>query len=307
MPPSSARTVLSSSIRSQSCVTGARRTFTSTPAALQAGVGPESPKYIDVPQAPQRTADWSPVVKGALPVPRNIFINRSELPKDSPEFLEAATPEPTKTTAARGVDAPRIAYRQRLASLRRHHYRESVLRLRERKTKADTYLARRGAARQAEQRELVSLPEREDERLTNPSITQSVRDILSGKQASLTEADIQAKKENIRVREAVKALHRKDQLHTLYMHARSFIVTEEQFDKTLEEVFGTEEKPASFSRYAEHQGRSIWARDRPMNTAEMLDESQGRGRAALSRTEGFVHTTRDRIQKIAEELTGGKI
>ncbi|KAK7707401.1 hypothetical protein SLS57_009271 [Botryosphaeria dothidea] len=306
MPPSNARAVLSSSIRCRACVnaTVARRAFASSPASRS--VGPESPRYIEVPKPLQQTAPYHPVVKGSLPVPRNVFVTRSERKKETEEFINAATPEPTKTAHLSGRHAERLAWKQRLSALRRRNLREGVTSLHKRKQTMDQYLAKRGEQRQNEQKRLINQPPRDDEVFTNPSVSKAVRDFLSGAYNTTPEKEVERQRAALEQREAVKSMERKDALHTLYVHARDFIVTEDQLSKVIDDTFGTDDNLPGFSPNAS-QGRSIWARDAPLSTAEMLANNQGRSTSSEYRNASSEPITRRRIQKIAEELTGGKI
>ncbi|KKY15209.1 hypothetical protein UCDDS831_g07750 [Diplodia seriata] len=309
MPPSHARTALSSSIRCNACVNSsvARRAFASEPASRQ--VPPESPRYLEVPKPPQQTAPYTPVIKGALPVPRNIFINRSRLEKDSKEFLDNATPEPSAAALPTGLHADRLAWKQRLAALRRKNLREGVTSLHRRKQKSDSYLAKRGAQRQNQQLSLINEPPRDDEVFTNPSVSKVVRDFLSGgyNTAAVSPERVAEKKAAVARREAEKSEHRREALHTLYLHAREYIVTEEQLSKAIEDTFGTEDNLPGFAAGNSREGRSIWARGSLLNTTQMLATDQGRSDKAVSRKGTTEEVTQNRIHQIAEELTGGKI
>ncbi|EOD49066.1 hypothetical protein UCRNP2_4175 [Neofusicoccum parvum UCRNP2] len=307
MPPSNARALLSSSIRCHTCANAsvARRTFTSSSASRQ--VGPESPKYIDVPKPPQQTAPYTPVKKGSLPVPRNIFVTRSQFDKTSEDFIKNATPEPSQDVAPSGPHAERLAWKQRLSALRRRNLREGVISLDKRKKRTDEYLAKRGAERQAEQKRLINKPPRDDEVFTSPSVSRAVREFLSGAYDTAPKKNVGRKRAAFARQEVAKAEARKSALHTLYMHAREYIVTEEQLSKTIEETFGTEDDLPGFSEFNSKTGRSIWAKDAPLNTAEMLAKSKRQGSKAMDRAYDYSSPTQKRIQRIAEELTGGKI
>lgn len=308
MPPSHARTALSASIRCNACVNSsiiARRAFASSPASRQ--LGPESPRYIEVPKAPQQTAPYTPVVKGSLPVPRNIFINRSRLEKDSKEFLDNATPEPSSAAPPRGLHADRLAWKQRLSALRRKNFREGVTSLHRRKQRTDDFLAKRGTQRQNQQLSLINQPPRDDEVFTNPSMSKVVRDFLNGAYYTTPKENLASKKAAVARREAAKTEHRKGALHTLYLHAKEYIVTEDELSKAIDDTFGTDDNLPGFAAANSRQGRSIWARGELLNTAEMLATNQGRGNKALPRNSSPEIVTRNRIHRIAEELTGGKI
>lgn len=244
-----------------------------------------------------------------MPVPRNVFINRSQLDKASKEFIDAATPEPSKEALPTGPHAERLAWKQRLSALRRRNLREGVTSLHQRKQKMDQYLSSRGAQRQHEQNRLINQPPRDDEVFTNPSVSKAVLDFLNSSRIdhSQDQKEVERKKLRVSSREAIKSDLRRSALHTLYLHAREYITTEEQLSTTIDETFGFEGNLPRFSPYSSAQARSIWARDAPPTTAMLLGKQQGQSRTALDANEGYLTPTQKRIQRIAEELTGGKI
>jgi len=111
--------------------------------------------------------------------------------------------------------------------------------------------------------------------------------------------------ERVAARAKMLEERRKDALHTLYMHARNFITTEEQLDATIEKVFV--ERPWSHVPGKEH-AVSIWdAEGAPQTVQDMLSEVNKTQKSALLFHGGPAVVTGKRMLKIAEELTGGKI
>ncbi|KAK8201812.1 hypothetical protein BKA81DRAFT_289834, partial [Phyllosticta paracitricarpa] len=267
-------------------------------------IPPESPRYIDIPAQKQTKATKPPIIKGALPVPRDIFVNRSERPKHSEEFIASATRRPAREPITTGDHVLKIKFKAKMAKIRRDSLKAGIEKLHVRKASLDKKWAKRGATRQEEQRALLRAPEPLDEQLTKTSVTKAVRDLMDGKHNTRTRSkQLGSKRRNVALKEYSKALERRDQLHTLYMHAREFIVTEEQLVNRIDVAFGTEEHPADFSSQGNTVfGRSIWAKDAPRNISQMIGV---RGLTGLKHDPTVA--TRARIHKIAEELTGGKI
>ncbi|KAK7544466.1 uncharacterized protein J3D65DRAFT_609680 [Phyllosticta citribraziliensis] len=321
MPPPQPRAFTSLAYRCSSCAsTFPRRAFTSsatrhanpdeadakpeTPTATSQ-IPPESPRYIDIPAQKQLKATKAPIIKGALPVPRDIFVNRSERPKHSEEFIASATREPAREPITIGDHVLKTKYKAKMAKIRRRSLKAGIEKLHLRKERSDLKWATRGATRQAEQRALLSAPEPLDEQLTKTSVTKAVRDLMNGEHSTKTRSPGEAKRHrrNAALKRKGKAAERNDQLHTLYMHAREFIVTEEQLVSKIDEAFGTEEHPADFyGGGGATFGRSIWAKDAPRSVSQMLGL-----RTQRAVKDDMTVATRARIHKIAEELTGGKI
>ena len=163
-------------------------------------------------------------------------------------------------------------------------------------------MAARSLFKQAEHERRIHEPEREDERLTNPSIIQALK---RGSTNHLPDPEREARvakmKARFEAKEAVKAEERRNALHSLYMNARDFIVTEEALNAKVDEVFDHE----WFRNYPEH---SIWDKEGfPDTVQSMLSESSSGKRGNAQTTSGYIQLTKDRVQRIAEELTGGKM
>lgn len=192
-----------------------------------------------------------------------------------------------------------------MADKRRQNLREGLTELHDRRVKSDAVTARRTARRQAERQALIDAAEREDERLTNPSITALMQGIAT-ENGRLPDPNREQRLAEMRARveakEAEKASDRQDALHTLYMHARNFIVNEQQLDKAIDATFGTTQNPKVFGT----KGSSIWNEGTPQSIQDKLNAAN-RSRNTLADADWMASATRKRIGKIAEQLTGGKM
>jgi len=149
----------------------------------------------------------------------------------------------------------------------------------------------------------LNAPQREDERLTNPTIIAAMSQLQVGAVPDPgREERIAEKKARVAAIEAAKAEARKDALHTLYMHARDFIVTEEQLNKEVDEIFVQNPFPNAPLK------TSIWdAHHAPQTVQDMLMEVNNTQKKAVDYHKGPAHITGQRLKRIAEELTGGKM
>ncbi len=282
------------------------RTFCSTRPAY--ALGPQSPDYIHVPKPRQPTFPAKLVVKGHLPVPRDVFKIRSTHPKESPTLLSQSTRAPVqlKTPGPYSKDADYRLYKQRLAEKRRAALRQGVKELHERKAASDArYLAdveQFGAAR----RKLALAPPREVDVLTQTSIHKSVRDFLDNALPSSSRSAVTVARRKAYGRRVARVqAKRSSRLHHLYINARTFIVDDEQLDEAIEKAFGTEEAPMGWDnlgkmglRNDHRQGLSPWHGPIPEGVSDMLQKLRGGEGVGLAK---------ERIKKVAEELTGGKM
>ena len=296
---------------SRKCLYSTHPTTTSAPPPLppntKRSIPPESPNYIDVPKSVQPQAIYKPFVKGVLPVPRQIF-RPGDPDKTSPEYLAAVTPEPLppkKKSTPNEAHAGFIKWKAQQAASRRQNLRESLVELRHRKEKIDKRVATRSAKKIAEHERLVAEPERDDERFTAPSVLQSMSPSSRGRLPDPNrEARIAAKKANFAALEAAKQEERRNALHTLYMNAGNFIVTEEHLDRVIDEVFDDNTQFANDSK----NGLNIWNTGFPETVQEMLNQAnRTSGGKAIERNQGYGPVTKERMKRIGEELTGGKI
>lgn len=253
---------------------------------------------------PQGQARGKIPIKGVLPVSRQVF-PRGSADKTSPDYLAPMTLEPTSKKDMTAVDPSAkdyVEWKARSAAVRRRNLREGLVELQHRKQKIDRRLAARSAFKQAENYRALHQPEREDERLTNPTITQT---LTPGYLANIPDPNrekrIAQKKARVESKETREREERRNALHSLYMNARDFIVTEAALDSKVDEVFDDE-------WFRINPGRSIWdLEDIPDTVQSMLNEANRKGLRAVQHNAGYAHITRERVQRIAEELTGGKM
>jgi hypothetical protein len=282
------------------------RAFSATPSVL--ALGPQSPNYIDVPKPLQPTFPLDPVVKGHLPIPRDIFKTRNKHPKESDIFLNRSTraPKTLKAPGPHSEDAEYQLYKQRLADARRAALREGVKQLHERKVETDSMFQQKLERSYADKIARATAPPRETDLLTATSVQKGLRDFLAGTlPESSKKSNVPARREAYTRRvEKIQAV-RQQRLHDLYVNAREFLVEESQLDEAIEKCFGSEEKPVGWApngtmglRSEGMEGLSPWHGPMPEGVGDMLQKLKGGEGVGLAR---------ERVRKVAESLTGGKM
>ncbi|KAL1588139.1 hypothetical protein WHR41_03281 [Cladosporium halotolerans] len=300
MPP---RTALSTPLRAWKCPSCSQRTFTST--AGRASVGPEHPRYINFPEPPQQNAPQHKWMKGVLPVPRDVFGGKGAGDQSSEEALAR------KTKAAERQRDPekgsREAWKARMAEQRKRNLREGVRELKDRQQKTRRRMETAQAEKYREQDELLSRPEREDERLTTPSHGLDLDALYHGQVPDPSrQTRLALKRERSAAFEATRTAERLDSVNTLYSHARNFIVTPKQLDEAVENAFGTNDFPVTFGDRGE--GMSIWETGKPQSVQDMLNRANNaRSSKAIESAGGYIAINQERVRRIAEALTGGKM
>ncbi|KAF2201499.1 hypothetical protein GQ43DRAFT_440527 [Delitschia confertaspora ATCC 74209] len=291
------------SVQCQNTTPHLLRAFSST-SNVQA-LGPESPNYIEVPKPVQPTFPRKPIVKGVLPVPRNVFKTRSPHEKVSDEFISLSTPEPKAQRAPNkhSKDAEYVLYKRRLAETRRQALRAGVKQLYERKTISEKEMEAKSSKLQEYNRKLAMAPPRETDVLTSATVQKSIRDFLEDKLPTPTRTTSEKLQARYQRRLEKQAAVRQAHLHDMYTHARNFIVNEEQLDAVIEKEFGTEDKPVGWDSQSEKPkpgapGKSPWVAGPQDGVGEMLQRL---------RTGEAIDLTKERLRRVTEELTGGKM
>lgn len=246
-------------------------------------------------------------MKGVLPVPRRVFRDKEKGPdKASAQYLASVTPEPLERKSTTPKDprtAGYVSWKARQAESRRQNLRESLIELQYRKQRTDRQISARSARKQAQNKVLRDAPEREDDRLTNPTVLKSENVV---KHHLLPDPDRAArlarKRENVARTEAMKQEERQNALHTLYVNAGTFITTGAQLDKVIDKVFDNQDQFRNDMR----PGMNVWNLGFPETVQELLGKP-GKGSRAVDSVDANANVTKERMRKIAEELTGGKM
>ncbi|CRG90120.1 hypothetical protein PISL3812_07161 [Talaromyces islandicus] len=263
-------------------------------------VGPESPNYIEIPRTLQPDLPSKPQVKGTLPVPREIFPPR-RADKATWAYITAATPEPSNQKPVKEDDpnAEAIEWKRKMAELRRANFREGIVELYKRKLETDASMTGRSAAKQARRQRVFNQPPREDERLTRPTVVKAMeptqRSILPDPNR---EERIAASQQRVSEKQLRKSVTRQEDLHTLYMNARTFITTEAQLDKEIEAKFS--ENGGREWNSDTGAGNNVWAKGAPPSIQDIV-------RNQTTSDSGRWRVEQERMRKVVEELTGGKM
>lgn len=264
-------------------------------------IPPESPAFVDVPEPHQPIRERRLPSKGLLPVPRELF-PRSRPDKPSEKYLQNVTPD----ALPKNIPPPEFQtdakkYKLRMSEMRKAHLREGLKQLHERKATHEKRLLRKTIVRNEQRERLISQAEREDDRLTNNTVLSTMKPKqLLDLPAEEEEAIYTARKARYEALQSAKREQRLDKLHTLYMHARKFITTNEQLAAEIDAEF---EKP------------TIWKLGMPSSLKDMITgKTPPEGRVDAGSVSGLVPQRSDRfwrdqerMKRIAEKLSGGKM
>jgi hypothetical protein len=190
-----------------------------------------------------------------------------------------------------------------MADTRRSNLRESLIELRTRHFDRERRISRISERKTQTNQARMLAPQREDERLTSPTVIAAVRKLQTGAVPDPErEQRVAEKKERVAAKEAAREEQRKDALHTLYMHAREFIVTEQELNAEIEKIFIS-------TPFRNHPtSTNIWdAYNAPETIQDMLLTVNNTQKTAVAYHAGPAAITGKRLKKIAEELTGGKM
>lgn len=146
---------------------------------------------------------------------------------------------------------------------------------------------------------ILQQPEADDERLTRSSVVEAMQpqkhavlpDPNREERLALSTARTEAKK-------AEKIAQRQEDLHSLYMTARTFIMTEEQLAAEIDRVFPEGENKAW--RNDHQHGENVWNLGLPPTVQSIVSGSRKNETARWD-------TMQERLKKIGEQVTGGKL
>jgi len=269
-------------------------------------LGPEHPQYIPIPEPPQQTTPARPFIKGRLPVPRDVFSGAEGKDKTSAEWLEKHTRSPRNPSQAK--EGSIEEWKAKMSDMRRQNLREGLFSLKTRKDRVQRQWEERAARNKARREEMLHRPEREDERLTTPSHGLDLETLYKGPLQDPTRKErLEHMRANIAQKEELKRAERLDHVHTLWLNARSFIVTPTQLDAAIDEAFGTPEAPKDFGGNGESMGPSVWVNGKPDSVQDMLDRANKQGKGSAMGGLRTDELNAERIRRIAEALTGGKM
>lgn len=285
-----------------SCGRSYATTTNTDPTSYPLPIAPESPDYIDVPQPPQAFWRNTPIVKGVLPVPKSLFPKGSKK-KASKEYLDQTAADPTaEKPVPLPIDADRIQYQRLQSAKRRQNLREGLQALAKREEQYEAQDRRAAKVKTKEREERLNAAESEHTRLTNPTILSTTMIAArSNSQLSRTEQRLERKKLNWEKHNAKEVLNRRDAIHTLYMNARHFIVTEKDLEDKIVAEF---DKP--FNKANPDLG--IWDQlGLPDSVQSLLARDLIRNSSELAMTDNSLDITKARIARLSAELTGGKM
>ncbi|ESZ91838.1 hypothetical protein SBOR_7790 [Sclerotinia borealis F-4128] len=273
------------------------RNFSTT--ALCSAIGPENPRFIEIPSTLQPDAQGQRDIKGTLPPPRNLFPNRGP-DKISKKYLDAVTREPAKPSSNPNDYA---AWKHRLATQRRESLKEALVKLHKRKLDQERIVAGNSRSKRQANEKRLKAPQREDERLMNPTITEAMSKLQVGFVPDPErESELAQKALRVQRKEAEREEQRRNALHTLYMNARSFITTEEQLNAKIEEIF-----TSPFDKNSPDK-TNIWqVHEKPPTVQDMLSGVNNSQKTTLGQYSSPAVITGLRMHHIAEKLTGGKM
>ena len=199
-----------------------------------------------------------------------------------------------------------MSWKARQSELRRRNLIEGLTELKQRKEETDRKNAAKDYQNRRIREKLLYAPERKDAYLTNPSVLSSQRPArYRGLPDPERPARLAAKSQNVAHMAAMREEARRNSLHTLYVNAGDFIMTGEKLDAAIGKAFDDN----SQFRSDNSEGVNIWNLGFPEKVEDLLRKSDKtwKRQTALDSAQGNEIITRDRMKKIGEELTGGKM
>ncbi|KAK2606359.1 hypothetical protein QQS21_003178 [Conoideocrella luteorostrata] len=268
-------------------------------------VPPESPSYIRLPTPPQSDEAKPTRVRGHLPIPREIFPRLEGDKKVHPEYIQRTAPRPAKSREETSAEQ---RWNAALADSRRTNLKNGLDSLWTRRFNMDKSRNERVGRRFQQHNKASAAPDREDDRLTQPTILGSIMDTkLYPDPDRFSRAD----RSRTKVLALEKSKHeaRRDALMELYISASSFIVHENELKAEIDKVFAEDYfRQQSRAAYRHGATENTWGvYGRPPSVANMMETSVGASTKVMDFDESEYDRSVKRQKRIAEDLTGGKM
>lgn len=282
-------------------VVSASRSFSSTPAVLSNKIPPESPAYIRLPPPPQSDEAKAARIRGALPVPREIFPRAEGSRKLRPDYILKTAPLP-KTRR------PTDDWKATMANNRRKNLQQGLKELWKRQNKDERVRTARAHRKFEENQRLAAAPEREDDRITRGTVLDA---ILDTKVYPDPDRFLRADRSRSKTlaKETTKREARRDSLMELYINASNFIVQESELKAEIENIF-SENFFRNQSQAIDRHGttENAWGvYGKPPGLARMMEQTAGTSTKVMDYYESEHDRSVKRQKRIAEEFTGGKM
>lgn len=311
MPPSIPRAPLrslTSSIPSTvSSVSAATlRTFSTTASRLEVDIPPESPRFINLPDPPQSSERKLPPVKGVLPVPREIFHRRNNgSHKVQPGFVDQTVPKSRAELAGEAPRSEKAAWKRLMAESRRQALGAGISSLWERKQTREARAKGRAESHRERNLMAANAPERLDDVYTRGTVMQHTLETRVIRDPLYKERQLESQARTAALQQT-RSEARKDAVQRLYVEAGSFIVSEEELSKKIDDIFTPDHFKTHGKQFAIPDAENVWdAHGPPITIKSMFASMKGTSTVAIDyyKSEASETTLRQRV--VAGELTGG--
>lgn len=305
MPPSIPRAPLRS-LTSSIPSAAALRTFSTTAPHLDVDIPPESPRFINLPDPPQSSERKLPPVRGVMPVPREIFHRRNNgAHKVQPGFVDQTVPRSQAELAGEAPRSERAAWKRLMAESRRQALGAGISSLWERKQTREARAKGRAESHRLRNLMAANAPERLDDVYTRGTVTQHTLETRVIRDPLYKERKLESQVRTASLQQA-RSEARKDALQRLYVEAGRFIVSEDQLNKKIDEIFTPDYFKIGGKQFSLPDAENVWdAQGPPITVKSMFAGLKGTSTAAIDyyRSEAEETTLRQRI--VSGELTGG--
>lgn len=263
-----------------------------------------------MPDLPQSTEDKRPVLKGHLPVPREIFTRRAKMAhKLQPTFVEDTAPRSKAELAGLPPKSDKDTWKRMMAESRRQALGSGIQSLWRRKHTRETRQKARADAKLAQHLEDKMRPDRLDEVYTRGTVTQATLNTEVVRDPEYEAKQLESQKRTAALAK-VKSEARKDALQRLYVEAGQFILTEQELAAKIEKIFS----PKYHADLGKNNSLSWWgaanmweAQGRPLRLSEMFSSTTDSGQRSQVYGKSALKKTQQRQRIVAGELTGGAL
>lgn len=284
------------------------RSFSTTATRQEIVIPPASPKYIPLPNLPQSNEDKRPVVRGHLPVPREIFTRRTNAAhKLQPTFVEDTLPRSKREQAGLPPKSDKDTWKRTMADSRREALQSGITSLWQRKHRRELRAKTRADAKKAQYLADLQRPDRLDDVYTRGTVTQATLNAAVIRDPEYETKQLASQQRTV-ARMQAQSEARKDAVQRLYVEAGRFILTEQELADKVEKLFS----PNYFVKLGKDNSKVWWgaaniweASGRPLKMSEMFGHTTDAGQRTTQYNKSGARKTEQRQKIVASELTGG--
>jgi hypothetical protein len=243
-----------------------------------------------------------------LPVPREIFHRRNNGGhKIQADFVDHTAPRSRAEVAGEAPRSDRDAWKRAIAESRRKALAAGIDKLWVRKNTREGRAKHRAESHRQRNLAAANAPEGLDDVFTRGTVTQATLDTKVIRDPHYRERQLESQARTAALQQE-RSEARKDAIQRLYVEAGSFIVSEDELARRVEQIFADDHFKSVGQWRGKMNSENVWDHyGAPTPIRAMFASLKGTSKNALKSYEAGIQFTTQRQKMVAGELTGGAV